>query len=161
MIVVADTSVFLNLCRVGHEELLRVLFSQVVAPAVVQQEFIRAISAYPRFQGLVFPSWVQINDPAQPLAAISPMALLDPGESDAISLAHELKADAVLLDESRGRLVAKSLNLRTFGVLGILAMAKKASLIQLAMPVLRDLRQKAGFWVSKAAELELRRACSE
>jgi hypothetical protein len=161
MIVVADTSVFLNLCRVGHEELLRLLFRQVVAPTMVHQEFMRAVSAYPRFHGLVFPSWVQISVPAQPLATLVPAAVLDPGESDAISLAHEMNADAVLLDESSGRAVAKSLKLRTLGVLGILVMAKQASLIPLAVPVLDDLRSKAGFWVSKAAEQELRRACGE
>ena len=41
MIVVADTSVLLNLCRIGQVELLARLFHEVVIPLEVAAEFDR------------------------------------------------------------------------------------------------------------------------
>lgn len=55
MIVVADTSVILNLCRVQHEQLLRDLFSRVLIPTDVAAEFTRLSGTRPRFKGLTLP----------------------------------------------------------------------------------------------------------
>ena len=41
MIVVADTSVILNLCRIRHERLLPQLFGRIVVPEEVATEFNR------------------------------------------------------------------------------------------------------------------------
>jgi predicted nucleic acid-binding protein len=43
MIVVADTSVILNLCRVQHERLLLQLFRRVLIPERVASEFARLL----------------------------------------------------------------------------------------------------------------------
>ena len=51
--------------------------------------------------------------------------VLDRGESEAITLAIDLQADRILLDERDGRKVAKSLGLKATGVLGILLRAQK------------------------------------
>ena len=48
MIVVADTSVVLNLCRVEHDQLLRTLFGRVLVPVEVAFEFDRV---WQRFEG--------------------------------------------------------------------------------------------------------------
>ena len=45
MIVVADTSVILNLCRVRHEHLLPALFGRVLIPTEVASEFSRLAGA--------------------------------------------------------------------------------------------------------------------
>ena len=49
MIVVADTSVLLNLCRVGEVELLRSLFQDVVIPPEVASAFGRRARQAARF----------------------------------------------------------------------------------------------------------------
>ncbi|HUY00001.1 MAG TPA: DUF3368 domain-containing protein [Candidatus Deferrimicrobium sp.] len=54
--------------------------------------------------------------------------LLDEGEAETITLANEMKAP-ILLDEKKGRKIAKSLNLKIQGTLGILIKAKKSGLI--------------------------------
>ena len=49
MIVVADTSVILNLCRVEQEHLLQKLFARVLIPREVAAEFTRLSIVRPRF----------------------------------------------------------------------------------------------------------------
>ena len=53
MVVVADTSVLLNLCRVQLDWLLPRIFGEVWIPPMVEQEFYRLAMAHPRFLGLV------------------------------------------------------------------------------------------------------------
>lgn len=65
MIVVADTSVILNLCRVQHGHLLKELFKRVLIPVQVSVEFTRLSAAQPRFTGLILPPWIEIL-PAPP-----------------------------------------------------------------------------------------------
>ena len=55
MIVVADTSVLLNLCRIGQVELLARPFHEVVIPLEVAAEFERLAREAARFQGMALP----------------------------------------------------------------------------------------------------------
>lgn len=59
MIVVADTSVLINLCSVGEGALIGRLFQEVLIPPEVAQEFARLVSAVPRFAGLALPLGIQ------------------------------------------------------------------------------------------------------
>jgi hypothetical protein len=59
VIVVADTSVLLNLCHVGQIEILSRLFRDVVIPPEVAAEFARLSAQVPRFLGLTLPPWIR------------------------------------------------------------------------------------------------------
>src|SRR5438094_4417938 len=83
-----------------------------------------AAQRYPRFHHLIFPAWVRVQAPAQSLARLAPWAQLDPGESAAIALATEMRADLLLVDEEKGRSTARQLGLRTAGILAVLLDAK-------------------------------------
>jgi len=63
---------------------------------------------------------------------------LDPGEAEAIVLAIERQADLLLVDERRVRRSATAAGLTVTGLLGVVAKAKRAGLIDLAKPVLDD-----------------------
>ncbi len=147
MIVVADTSVLLNLCRIGEVDLLWQLYGEVAAPKSVKAEFERAVQVYDRFDRLVFPGFIHIHQPQRPLQSWLPEALLDPGESDAISLTLELQADFLLMDEQKGRRAAAQLGIRYSGILGILIQAKQRSFIPEVKTLLLRLRQEAGFFL--------------
>lgn len=161
MIVVADTSVFLNLGRIGQAELLRQLYSKVAAPPVVRDEFVSVVTRFPRFQGLTFPDWVVVQAPLTTLATIAPWARLDPGESAALALASELPADLVLVDEARGREVARRLGLRVAGLLAVLLDARQRRLVPAVRPLLDGLATDAGFWLAPAVRERVLRLAGE
>ena len=73
---------------------------------------------------------------------------LDEGESEAIALADELKADVVLLDEKDARRIAKQLGLRVLGTIGILVWGKRVGKINNLRQVLDILQNRAMFRIS-------------
>lgn len=75
------------------------------------------------------------------------MLELDSGESEAIALAIEMKADLLLLDERQARKVAYRLGLKFIGLLGVLVEAKQKGFIAAAKPIVDDMIVQAGFWV--------------
>ena len=149
MIVVADTSVVINLCCVGQGGLLRRLFREVVVPPAVAVEFTRLASSVPRFAELTLPEGVRQQAPTTLPALLRSAIGLDPGEMAALALAIEIHADAVLLDERRGREAANLLGLRTIGILGLLLQAKSVGFLTAVRPVLDDLQREAGFWIAE------------
>ena len=147
MIVVADTSVLLNLCCIGRIELLESLFHEVVVPVTVADEFNRLASQTKRFSGLTLPAWIRQQEPPA-VPDIILLAALDPGETAALALAVEIHADALLVDERRGHDVAIRIGLKTIGILGILLQAKLSGLIDTLQPLLDQLGSDANFWIS-------------
>jgi predicted nucleic acid-binding protein len=59
------------------------------------------------------------------------LASLDVGEREAISLAKEIRADALIIDEPDGREAAKRQGLRVIGTLRVLYDAAEAGLCEL------------------------------
>ena len=161
MIVVTDTSVILNLCLLRQEGLLVTLFGTVLAPTQVVAEFQRLAAADPRFQGLVFPSFIQKVAPAVSLTNLLHPARLHVGEIAALSLAVERGADIVLMDERAGRTAAAALGLKTMGLLGILIDARRRSLIPAVAPLLDRLQTEARFWIAPALRQSILEAAGE
>jgi predicted nucleic acid-binding protein len=82
--------------------------------------------------------------------AVQAAAGLDAGESAALSLAMEIHANAILLDERRGHEIAIALGLPTIGLLGILLRAKASGMLPSVRPVMDALQRDAGFWISES-----------
>lgn len=161
VLVVSDTSVLLNLCRVSAEGLLPELFREVWIPPAVAEEFSRLARSRPRFHGLTLPAWVRISPPVRVAAEVRACPDLDSGEAEALSLALELHADAVLIDEAAGRRAADVLKVPFVGVAGLLLRARERRLIPAVRPVLARLREEAGFWLHPAFEAEVLRLAGE
>lgn len=160
MIVVTDTSVILNLCLLGLEEVLPAIFGEIQAPPAVRQEFLRLANVDPRFASLVFPTFIVIRSPG----AIHP-ALLTPrlhkGECEALSLAAEIHASRVLMDERAGRAAAFKLGLNCIGLLGILIEARRQNLIPRLAPHLDRLQNEARFWFSQSLRIQVLQLAGE
>ncbi len=150
MIVVADTSVLVNLCRIGQGNLFKDLFREVIVPPEVTGEFFRLAAAAPRFSGLKLPDGIREQSPKSLSRVVSAAPGLDVGEAAAFSLAVEIHADAVLPDERRGYEVAVQLGLHPIGVLGILLRTKSAGLLPELKPLMNALQRDANFWIAKS-----------
>ncbi len=161
MIVVADTSVILNLALVGQEELLAVLFHEVFVPPAVQSEFLRLAASRGRFAGLRLPAWVRVREPSVIPEALALHGELHPGETDALALALEIHADGVLIDEAAGRAVALELGLTPIGLLGILVRAKRHGQLAAVGPVVEALLERANFRAAPELVHEILRLAGE
>jgi len=159
--VVADTSVLLNLCFLKQESLLPALFGKVHAPPQVEAEFQRLTGGDIRFQGLVFPAFIERTAPQTTEHAWAVSPVLHGGEIAALSLALELRADLVLMDEAEGRAAATALKLPTLGLLGILLQARQRALVPAVAPFLDRLEQEARFWMSPSLRTAVLRAAGE
>lgn len=155
MIVATDTSVVLNLCRVGLEGLLQDLFGEVLAPPAVASEFQRLAAIDLRFAGLLWPPFIRVVAPVGTAPALRGNHKLHSGELEALSLAAEQNVELVLMDERAGRAAAARLGLESVGILGILIQAKKTGLLPEIGPVLDDLESKAGFWISPSLKIRV------
>jgi uncharacterized protein len=153
--------VLLNLALIGEIDLLRVLFGNVIAPKAVHDEFARLAASSGRFAGLCMPTWVNSHGVSDAALVVQLRASLDAGESEAIALALELHADAVLMDETEGRSLAQRRGLRTIGIVGILIQARHASLVPALGPLFLALRERAKFRLSSKVVNEALLACGE
>jgi predicted nucleic acid-binding protein len=161
VIVVADTSVVLNLCFLGLDPLLPQLFGEIYAPAEVESEFLRLVGEDARFEGLAFPKAIVIETPRATGYPWAKSPSLHPGEVAALSLALELRADLVLMDEAEGRAVASTLDLATMGLLGVLLPARQLSRIPSVAPLLERLDREARFWMAPSLRAAVLRAAGE
>jgi predicted nucleic acid-binding protein len=143
MIVVADSSPLFALINIGQVELLPKLFGQVIVPSEIFRE-LRQSNRPQAVRDLLTspPPWLVERTPA----AIQPIANLHAGELAAISLACELKADLLLIDESRGRKAAGDLHIPITGTIGVLELGADRELIDLRDAFAR--LKNTDFWIS-------------
>jgi predicted nucleic acid-binding protein len=155
MIVVADTSPPLHLARIRRLELLPAVVGRVTIPRTVWAELVQAGTRSDVVAAIQAADWIEIaEDPvAEDLG-------LDPGETAAILLAENLRADALLIDERRGRAVAATRGISVIGTLGIVAGARRSGALERAAPVVAELRAD-GFWLSDALVKEFLRGLGE
>jgi predicted nucleic acid-binding protein len=129
MIVVSDSSPVSVLVCLNQIELLPGLFGQVIVPPAVVSEL-----AHPRSPKALRdwiatpPGWFIVQAPQ---AIDKSLGSIGPGEVEAICLAIELKADALLVDDRKARHVASLRGICVTGTLGILELAAVRGLIEL------------------------------
>jgi predicted nucleic acid-binding protein len=98
------------------------------------------------------PEWLDIQDPTH----TDPSLNLGRGETAVISLALEIKADCVLIDERKGYKATRQRGLRVTTTLGILEEAAHRGLVDFEETVNR-LAQETTFYVTEAVLAEFRR----
>jgi predicted nucleic acid-binding protein len=150
VIVVADTSVLLNLVFLNQENILVNLFGTIIVPEAVSVEFRRLSASAGRFSNLAIPAFCQLRHISYIPAVLAADARLDAGEAEWLALALDLHADGVLMDESAGRSAAANLGITAIGTLGILVRAKQAGLIGHIAPLLRRLIVDGRFRIAPA-----------
>jgi predicted nucleic acid-binding protein len=134
MIVVSDTSPINYLLLIGLIEILPQLYGQVIIPDAVYAELRNPGAPEPVNKWVSnLPDWVEVHTAANP----DPTLQLGAGEREAITLALALKADALLMDERKGRREALARGLAVAGTLNILEAAGERGQIDLPEAISR------------------------
>jgi predicted nucleic acid-binding protein len=107
-VVVSDTSPLRALAQLGLLDLLQVLFGQVLVPPAVAQELRHPPGGLPVID-IAQVDFVLLQAPQNQIQVQQLLQSLDPGEAEALALAVEVQADAVLIDEAAGRIAAAQL----------------------------------------------------
>jgi len=143
MLVVADSSPMIVLIIIGHIDVLPKLFGQVIIPPEVSAELLNSRRPQDVRDFMSSrPAWLLERMPA----AIEPIPSLHAGELAAISLARELKADLLLIDEVLGRKAAAERHIPFTGTIGLLELAADEGLLNLKDAF--TLVKNTDFWIS-------------
>ena len=137
-VVVADASPLIAFQQIGQFQLLRTMFGELTVPPAVAREILPTVQPTP---------WIVERRLTQPIAPLVLRANLGAGESEALSLAVEIRADLLFVDERAGRRVAAALGLSVVGTLGVLLAAKRTGHIAEVRPLVDELLRQ-GFWVA-------------
>lgn len=131
MIVVSDTTPLISLMKAARLDLLGSLFQEVLIPNAVYSE----LTTNPNFaeeaeqiKNCPFIRVVSVKE-QKAVDVLRRSAGLDLGESEAIVYADDVKADVLLMDEARGRQVAKSMGLYIMGTVGVLLFAYEEKIL--------------------------------
>jgi predicted nucleic acid-binding protein len=131
-LVVADAGPLHYLVLTGDIELLPELFERVLVPQVVRNELADAEAPQAVRDWIArAPGWLDVRQ-AHPAVDDVAVVKLDDGERAAIALALAVKAELVLMDDREGVDIARGRGLAVTGTLGVLDLAARRGLIDLA-----------------------------
>lgn len=125
MIVVSDTTPLISLLKINRINLLERLFGEVMIPQAVFNELTvddRFLLEAEQIRQQKFIVVKAINNP-ESVSILKRATGLDQGESEAIVMTDELKADLLLMDEAKGRNVSAQMGIKFMGTIGILMAA--------------------------------------
>lgn len=122
MIVVSDTTPLITLLKVHHLDLLEKFFGEVQIPQAVFDELTSNDKYVDEVVQIRECSFIRVVEIAEEKSVdiLRRATGLDLGESEAIVLTDETHADLLLMDEAKGRDVAKQMGFKIMGTIGLL-----------------------------------------
>lgn len=135
-LIISDTSCLIALANIDKLTLLKDLYKEVIITQDVYLEF-----------GGKLPEWIIITEVKNKQKQEELESKLDKGEASSIALALELDNSILIIDEIKGRKVAKSLNIEIIGTIGVILLADKKGLIKDVVGIILRLVNK-GFRLS-------------
>jgi len=160
IVVVSDTSPVRALAHLNHLDLLHRLFDSILVPPAVEHELRLPPSRLVPVDVSQIPFMV-VQKPRDRDQVHQFLKALDPGESEALALALETEASAILMDERAGRSVASHHGIPVVGTLGILLRAKNRGMIPALRPLVDRLIAELGFFISAVLFEEILRRANE
>ena len=157
MPVVSNTSPFLNLAIIDRLSLLQKQFGEVYIPPAVLTE-LRVKESLPGsklLQEALETGWLIVEQVEDQVLIQLLRRELDRGEAEAITLALQLGATWLLLDEREGRKIARILGLKITGILGVVMRAWREGEVSSVKGIMDELRLKANFWIASALERQI------
>ena len=131
-VIISDASCLIALDEIGQIEFLKSVFPQIVTTNEVSAEF-----------GKELPTWISIKTLQNSAKRNELELVLDAGEASAIALALENPKQSILIiDEKKGRKIAKQYNLEIIGTLRVLLLAKQNGVIPSVKNLVAELTRK-------------------
>ncbi len=161
MIIVSDTSPISNLILIDKLWILKELYKELIIPDAVYEEISKLREFNVDLKNFEKEDWIIRKKPNDKQLISHLLQEIDLGESEAIALAIEIEADYLLIDERLGTFQARKRNLKTIGLIGSLLKAKQMNIISEIKPILTDLDEKAGFWMSEKFRKRILREAKE
>ena len=137
MAVVSNSSPLIALAAIEQLNLLPALFESVLIPPAVALEIAPSIPT--------LPAWLRVQSLTSPLLEAVLRRSLGDGEREALTLAVEIQAERIVLDDRPARRIAQELKLSVTGTAGVLLVAKRHELIPRIRPYLDALIEKSFF----------------
>jgi predicted nucleic acid-binding protein len=159
-VVVSDTSPIRALAHLRSLQLLSDLFGSVSMPPAVVRELSQPSYGAAAVEVGDYP-YLLVQEPSDRAEVEYFLQSLDAGESEALALARELRATIVLMDEAAGRSIAEQLGFLVVGTCGILLRAKQRGLVQEITPLVDDLVDNLGFFMSAQLRAQVLTAAGE
>jgi len=127
MVIVADSSPLISFAILDHLSLLDKLFDKIAIPMAVYNELVQPSKPFAdRLKVFLDGRVISVHDV---LAVNALRQQVDFGEAEAMVLALEHKIADILIDDYKGRQVAKTMGLNPVGTLGVLLQAKEKKFI--------------------------------
>ncbi len=142
MNVICDAAVLIGLAKIDRLDLLRKLYGNIYIPWAVYQEVVVRGKKRPGVEEIDRAKWIKKIKVKDRAAVNLHVSELGQGESEVLLLGKELKADLLILDDSRARAAGISAGFRIVGLAGILLLAKKQDLIKSIKPMFEELIDK-------------------
>jgi len=150
-VVVADAGPLIGMARIGHLSLLQSLYNVIaISPQVFEE--LKISSDKPGAKAVseaINAGWIRVVPLRKPCDSAILGSLIDAGEAESIQLALEQKARLLIIDDKKGRRVARSRGAQVIGTGRILISAKKAGFLRKVSPILDELAS-VGYRLSPA-----------
>ncbi len=147
--VISDSSCLIALDNIGMLFILKELYGKVFISREVAEEF-----------GKKTEDWIEIRQVKDENYVKILNTFIDLGESGSIALSFEFGNSLVILDDLKARQVAKNLNLKFTGLLGVILRAKQKGIVTSVKEVINKLKS-VNFRISQAMENEILRLADE
>lgn len=129
-IIISDTSSLIALTNIGELEILKKVYEGVVITPEIAKEY-----------GLETPDWIRVEQVNDKLKFKLLNLELDEGESSGIALALENESSLLIIDEKKGRGIAKKLGIKITGLLGVMIRAKETGVVERIQPLIEKLEK--------------------
>lgn len=126
--IISDTSILILFDKINELQILNKVYTKVYITQEVADEY-----------GEELPSWVKVKSVKNKIKQTEIENLVDLGEASVIALALEFEDALLLIDDKKGRKLAKNLNIKLSGTLGTILKAKHFEIIDRIKPLIKKL----------------------
>jgi len=131
--IISNTSCLIVLDNIDMIYILRELYGTITISKEVAEEY-----------GKELPEWVSVKSVYDKKSVRILSSFVDPGEASTIALCIEIENSIMILDDMKARKLAKKLDMKFTGTIGVLIKARKLGIIDDCMIVISKLK-KCGF----------------